>query len=217
MSTLPSKRPVRPHGLVRIGVPLVVIGTILTLLLSQATFLSKEDANASAAGFSPDAYVDDVWVSKVVPAGQEDSIDLHTLLTDLANDPAGTEERLGHKGSTGNYSYLVKGTGRVSLGQPGFVQVTDSTLPPETVVMIATKPSTSTALRDALGFITVSEFQTQMQYADVATALNSRSATSAFGSDMPETLDGSEVTFVGAVTIFVPNAITVVPIEMLKS
>ena len=73
-----------------------------------------------------------------------------------------------------------------------------------------------TALRDAVGFINFSDFNNQLDYADVATRLNDRVRTDVL-AQLPEdrkALEGVKVTFSGAFSALIPGTAMIVPVTL---
>ncbi|GAB3247354.1 DUF2291 family protein [Kineosporia babensis] len=204
-------------------------GVLLLGLLSACsqvpgiyTIESKSDAQAAASSqtFDPAAYVEAAWDSKVLPAVQEQATDASTLLPAIADDPEAAGEQYGNRPGVGSpFSFLIKGTGTVtevdaeSPTAPLTVQLdgVDEEVSIGTGTVIA-----GTALRDAVGFISFSEFNNQLDYADVATKLNDRVRTDVL-KQLPEdrgALEGAKVSFSGAFSALVPGTVMIVPVTL---
>jgi len=71
-----------------------------------------------------------------------------------------------------------------------------------------------TAIRDAVGFIDFSQFANQIDFADVASALNDRVRADVVKGVKPASLKGRDVTFEGAFQLLDPANIVVTPVSL---
>ena len=71
-----------------------------------------------------------------------------------------------------------------------------------------------TALRDAVGFISFSQFTNQIDYLDVATAINSLVKTDVLAKVDKAGLIGKQVAFAGAFSGIDPSNVVVIPTEL---
>ena len=71
-----------------------------------------------------------------------------------------------------------------------------------------------TSIRDALPTVSFDQFVNQIQYADVATALNARVEAEILPSLERETLVGKRVRFAGATTLGSDEPLTVTPVRL---
>jgi predicted lipoprotein len=182
-------------------------------LASQTKYLPVGSTPSIGGAFVPNDFVNEIWDDRVVPAAKDQSVAVEELLAALQQDAEAAQAQYGHVSSSGSFSYLIRGSGRATLDESGLLVISDPSLPAGTTLSLVTSASTGTSLRDSLGFISVNDFETQIDYANVATALNDRALAEAF-PDGPEPFDGIAVNFVGAVTIIVPLALSVVPVEV---
>jgi predicted lipoprotein len=172
-----------------------------------------------AAKFNPTAYADKVWASKVVPTATADAVEASTLLTALQADRAAASKQYGKQaGSGAPYSFLVKGSGTVTAvssgNEVGSIQVAVVGVG-KTEVHLAVGPAfVGTAVRDAVGFIDFGQFTNQIDYADAATALNSKVKASVVNSLDLSTIKGKKVTFVGAFQLLDPSSMLITPITL---
>lgn len=180
------------------------------------TYEGRAAAAKATAAFSAPTYVDGIWAAKVLPAVQSRSVDLPTLLDAIKADPAAAGKKYGRQSGTGSpFAYLAKGTGTVTKVD------TSSSTGPVTVkvgsgasareITIVTGPVFfGTALRDAVG-IEFGQFSNQIDFADVATAMNAKVKADVVAKIDRSTLKGHVVTFSGAFEPIIPSAIQVVP------
>lgn len=206
-------RPHRAPAVRRVGVPIAVALLLIGFLASQTRYLPAGSVPSVGAAFAADAYVDEIWHGRVVPTTESKSVDVGELLAALEMDPEAAQVTYGHVSSSGSFSYLIRGRGEARLNDVGLLIVSDPDLPAGTTLSLATSPNTGTSLRDALGFISVNDFETQLDYANVATALNSRAQAQTF-PDGAEQYNGVTIDFIGAVTIIVPTALSVMAVAL---
>lgn len=183
------------------------------------TIESKSDAVADTQAFDPAAYVESNWDAKVLPAVQDQAIDAATLLPAIEADPEAAGEQYGHRSAVGGaFSYLVSGSGTVTdvKAESPSAPLTVKLESGEEVSIGTGEVIAGTALRDAVGFINFSDFNNQLDYADVATFLNDRVRTdvlTALPADRAE-LKGAKVTFSGAFSALVPGTVMIVPVTL---
>jgi predicted lipoprotein len=173
-----------------------------------------------AAPFDPKTYVDGIWASKVVPAVQR-AVEVTEVSAAIAKDPEAAGKQYGTRAGTGSpYAFMVKGTGTVTKIDtdaptgPLTVEVPGAAGGKPVTVTIATGPVIAgTALRDAVG-IQFGEFTNQIDYANVANALNNRVKTEVVAKADVKSLVDKKITFAGAFSALVPGQIFLVPTEL---
>ncbi len=176
------------------------------------------DSHPSAGfAFKPDAYVGRIWGTRVVPHVRSHSVKLTTVLAAVTKDKSAALARYGHK-VAGTYNILVRFTGTVGkldTSSPiGTMTVNVAGASP-VAVKIATGPVIlGTTLRDSLKFISFEEFLNQIQFGDVADALNKRVVKDVVAPLDLAKLKGQRVTIYGAWTYDDGNPadITVTPV-----
>lgn len=184
--------------------------------------LSKSNAGSAVAGSSnlgPDKYVAAIWAKKVLPTVQKDAVDLPTLLADLRKDRRGASKRYGHYAVEGGEpAFLVKGSGRV-------VSVDTTTLVSRAGIAFGSgsRPDAfiqlgpilgGTDVRDALPFIDFNQFENQVQFGEVAIAINAKIANTAYAHVDYAKLKGARVVFTGAFTLSAAKAPMVTPVTL---
>jgi predicted lipoprotein len=222
MDIHPWSRPVRRALTATVAVAVLVLTGACSHVAGLYTIESKSDAQAAASSqkFDPAGYVNDAWDAKVLPRVESKAVDAATLLAAIKADPAAAGKQYGHQSGVGGpFSYLIKGTGTVTKVDP------ESATQPITVRLGGSKEDISigtgqviagTALRDAVGFISFSDFANQLDYADVATQLNDRVRADVL-QKLPATgkdLVGKKVTFSGAFSSLVPGTVMIVPVTL---
>jgi len=150
--------------------------------------IEKQSQDSGQGGpFHAGRYVDSIWDSKVLPAVSHGAIDWKEVL---------------RSGDHSGGAVLVKGEARVVRGdtnsRTGLLLIGVEPYDGRADAAVAIGPAIrGTALRDALPFIQFSQFINQLQFAQVANALNDR-VVAALGSLPAGRLEGSTVVFSGA-------------------
>jgi predicted lipoprotein len=170
--------------------------------------LSKAGSGSAVAGSSnldPTKYIDSIWASKVLPTVKKRAVDMPTLLADLKRAPEATSKKYGHYAVLdAPPAFLVKGSGRVvsvdttSLVSKAGIAFGSSTKP--NVFMQLPPIFSGTDVRDALPFINFNQFVNQVQFGEVAIALNAKIAGTSFANVNVEKLKGKKIAFTGALT-----------------
>ena len=184
--------------------------------------LGKANAGSAVAGsqnLNPDEYVAAIWSSKVLPTVRASAVDLPTLLADLKKDRTGTSKRYGHYAVLdAPPAFLVKGTGRV-------VSVDTASLVSRAGVALGSGAKadaylqlgpilSGTDVRDALPFVNFNQFVNQVQYGEVAIAINSKILETAYANVDYVKLKGKKVVFTGAFTLSAATAPLITPITL---
>ena len=186
------------------------------------TYVPESEATSSggagAAAFDAKAYAEKNWTEKVLPAVEQDAIDATTLLPALSSDQAAASEQYGYQAGTGSpFAFLTRGSGTVtkvdedSPSHPITIQLDGATGKDDTVQVVTGPVIAGTALRDGVKFIHFSDFTNQLDYADVATELNSKVKGEVLAGVDPKSLVGKKVDFAGAFSLVAPGSVLVVP------
>ena len=183
-----------------------------------------EDTVQSEA-FDPVAYVDGIWESRLLPAFNDEAVELSKILSEMEPDASGAAPKDNLIEVTDQYGlitdgeahiYMVKGTGTIvsvdadtSLGTAE-VELNGYGGPIKVLLYIGTRiPSDNTSVRDAVGFITFGDFKEQTEYGKAATEINKRILTTVLGDFDRENLVGKTISFKGAFTIRTFNLIQI--------
>ncbi len=185
---------------------------------------AEADGGASGGALDPKAFVEGIWSSKVLPTVEEKAVEAATLLPALAADQTAASTTYGHQAGTGSpFAFLIKGSGSVTAvdaevpTRPMTVQVDGVPGKGTTVQIVTGTVIAGTALRDAVGFISFNDFKNQLDYADVATALNTRVKSDVLAPLDPASLVGKRIEFAGAFSLIAPTSILVVPTSVTVS
>ena len=179
-------------------------------------YRSAESVAASGARrFDPAAYGARMYEDKVVPAIERRAVELPVLVKAMTADMKGAGKQYGVRQGNGPYTFAVKGTGTAGAVRSGLMPVTVPELPRDTRVSLQVGPIINgTALRDAVRFITFDQFLNQVEYADVATALNDQMREKLLKNlDVPG-LKGKKISFVGAFSFLTPSVVTITPVSI---
>lgn len=184
--------------------------------------LSATNAGSAVAGsanLNPDKYVAAIWSSKLLPTVRKSAIDLPTLLGDLKRDRAAASKRYGHYAVEGGEpAFLVKGSGRVvSVDTTSLVSQAGIAFGagrrPDAFIQLGPILG-GTDVRDALPFINFNQFENQVQFGEVAIAINAKIANTAYAGVDYAKLKGKHVVFTGAFTLSSATAPLVTPVTL---
>lgn len=180
---------------------------VLLLACRVATIRPIESRENGGEGRDFDAanYVESLWTEDV-PVALERAVDLRELLPALAADPPAAGERWGRREGSGPFHVIVEGTGRVvgvdTSSRTGLARVEVETPAGAGEVVLQVGPVLrGTSIRDALPGVSFDQFLNQIQYAEVANALNARIESGLLASLDREGLEGKRIRFVGMATL----------------
>jgi predicted lipoprotein len=166
----------------------------------------KEVASSSTVTDSPAAYVDSIWVSKLLPAVMSSAVDCRVLLDALAASPSGARARYGRREANGPWQFIVKGEGIVTAvdtsSRVGLALVDIAPFDKRPDVTIQIGPILrGTSLRDATGIVRFTDFVNQLQFADAGNELNARILKTVLGPLNKQKLKGEMVSFTGTLSV----------------
>jgi predicted lipoprotein len=219
------QRPMTPGARrARLGLVCLALALVTTACSVPGVYVVEQDGATGAgsganAKFDATTYADKNWASKVVPAATKDAVEATTLLPALQADRVGASKQYGKQaGSGAPYSFLIKGSGPVTAvssgNDVGSIQIQVAGVG-KTQVNLAVGPAfVGTAVRDAVGFIEFGQFTNQIDYADAATALNSKVKATVVNTLDLSTIKGKRVTFVGAFQLLDPSSVLITPITL---
>lgn len=227
----------------KIKLSTIIIGLVIILFLVFAgiygfTIVTIEEAESAiqSEAFDPVVYVDGIWDSQLIPAFNENAVDLSRILSEMEPDSNGTvpkddliaiAEQYGLITVGEAHVYMVQGTGEIisvnaesSLGTAE-IKLDGYEGPIKVMLYIGTRiPSDNTSIRDAVGFISFGDFKEQTEYGKASTEINKRVLSTVLGDIVRENLVGKTISFKGAFTIRTFNLlnidvseIEIVPVE----
>ena len=222
----------------------IIIGIVVLLLLILMarygfTVVSIEEAEQAVQSeeFDPVAYVDGIWESSLLPAFNENAVELSRILNEVEPDASGTaakDELIGIANQYGlitvgeAHVYMVNGSGTIinvdtetSRGTAE-IQLDGYDGPIKVQFYVGTRlPSDDTSVRDSVGFIAFGDFREQTEYGKAATEINKRVLETVLGDIDRDNLVGKPASFKGAFTIRTfnliqidVNEINIVPVEL---
>lgn len=188
------------------------------------TIEEAEEAVQSEA-FDPDAYVDEIWESQLIPTFNQEAVELSNILSEMEPNEDGTAVKDDLIEIANQYGlitvgeahiYMVKGSGKiVSIDTETSVGTAEVALngydgPVKVLLYIGTRiPSDNTSVRDAVGFIDFGDFRDQTEYGKAATEINKRVLATVLGDLDKDNLTGKTISFKGAFTIRTFNLINI--------
>lgn len=166
---------------------------------------SKESAETKSIS-DPAAFAQSVWASKLVPAVLQSAVPARVLLDALAASPTAASEKYGRRESGGAYQFMVKGEGRVTAvdtrSRNGLLLVDIAPYDGRPDVSIQIGPVLrGTSLRDATGLIRFTDFENQIQFADVSNEINKRVSQEVLAAFDPASIKGKTVSFAGTFSL----------------
>ena len=174
-------------------------------------------SSRTSSGFSAAKYVDDRWQTKVLPAAAKGE-PLANLIEAIKTNASDAGKKYGHRESGPyNYATLVEGTvAKVDTeSRAGTLVLKAKDVPEGVEVRIAIGPVLrGTAVRDGSGVIPFSDFVNQIEYADVAEALNQRVLDEILKPIDVKSLQGKSVKVQGFFSLGDVNKITVTPVKL---
>lgn len=212
---------------------------ILTLLVTAwmlsgcvlATVRTLEEDEEAKAGFDPEAYVDEIWETRVIPTYEEEAVDVATLIDAIRANEDAAIAQYGHRSGTGAYSFMARGEGTIltfdTSSKAGLVTVDlapeDGTPDLSLTVGPLIKISHRGNVRDAVGFIEYGDFVNQQEFAGVANAMGERItvmiADKLGAADVeavreldPAVVEGKTVSFIGAFALDDLDNVILVPV-----
>jgi predicted lipoprotein len=197
---------------------LLLPALLLACKIATIRPIEADDDGGGATELDVEARVEALW-SDDLPAAIDRAVDLGELLRAAAADPEAVGARWGRREGRGPFNVLVSGGGRVlevdTSSRVGTAVVEVATLDgPEPIRLQIGPVLRGTSIRDALPTVSFDQFVNQIQYADVATALNARVETGVLQSLDRASLVGKEVRFVGATTLEADGPLTITPVRL---
>jgi predicted lipoprotein len=203
-------------------VQVVAACSLYTTRPIQPAASSSGQSDQFTQNFDPNSYADKNWSSKVVPTIVDKSVDIGTVLKALEQNSDAAQKQYAVQSSDGLYNFMVKGTGKViaanTASRNGTLSIelpASAGLKKQPTILVQVGPvMLGTAIRDSVGFINYNQFTNQVQYAQVADALNAHAAADLKGLDAAK-LQGKTVTFYGAFTYATLEQIMIAPVKIV--
>jgi predicted lipoprotein len=172
--------------------------------------------------FKADDYVAGIWKSKVLPLFEEKSVDLATLLSTYRENQEETGSKFGYreKAEGSPWNFKVKGVGKILKARTKSRAATmEIDLEPQdgsrdAIIQIGPVIK-GTSIRDSLDFVTFGMFTNQIEFAQLANALNKRTYKDVLSTVDRATIVGKTVRFTGAFTqVPYSSKILITPVQL---
>ncbi len=200
-------------GWVLVWVVITVIAVVGTRFYTPGTEPSstsgEQDIVTDVAG-----YAEQEFSASIVPTIEQNAQDLPTLVEALAAGADAAGDKYGHRSGDSPWSFPVSATG--TIGEASFGEVALSVDGVSGVeIGVQTGPAIKgTAVRDAVGTITFGMFQNQTAFSQVATELNNQVKATVFSEYDLASMQGQEVTILGAFSYDDPSHILITPVRV---
>jgi predicted lipoprotein len=214
---------------------IIILAVLLVFLAARYGFtvVSIEEASKTVEeeAFDPQAYVEGIWDSQLMPAFQDGAVELSTIFSEMKVDADGKAPKEDLIGVAEKYGlitvgeahvYMVKGTGTiVNVNTESSIGTAEIALDGydgmiKALLYIGTRiPSDESSVRDAVGFISFGDFKEQTEYGKVASQINKHVLTTVLEPLDRENLVGKTISFKGSFTIRTFNLVQIDVSEIL--
>lgn len=206
---------------------ILALGLILAMTVSLSTGCMKiikvgeEGKYTGVTEFNAGDDVKSVWDSNIMTEMDEKAVELSDFLTEAGGDLNSLAEKYGKysMGSSGELSYVVKGTGTVEEvnqeSRAGYMTVTlDGYDGPEVIQIQIGSVYKGSSIRDSLDFIDFNDYTNQQEWAAISQSINSIVDEEVVQAADPAGLSGKTVTFEGAFTVSGNESILITPVRL---
>jgi predicted lipoprotein len=178
--------------------------------------LDARNNAASTAGLEAEAFVEQFWNDRLLPAGRQ-AVDAVDLLSALRLDAAAAAKQYGHRlGLSSTSSFLLSGTGRISGVTPTAVSIALGDDPTAVDLLIEFGPVFGNAIRDSSGLLNVSDFPNSRDFNALSDEFNRRVEERVLPALQAGAVTGAIVRFIGAAEITHPapelNPLRIIPV-----
>lgn len=168
---------------------LIVTLIVMGLLFTSCTIKKHEDRGKSDnsgleiyfgnTGFDANLYVREIWDNQVIPCIAGRAVTFDTLLSEMKADEASASKKYGYRvGEEGTlFNFAVKGRVKIdSINQESrngllYASIVSPTFSEQVVFQIGPVYK-GTSIRDILDFISLNDFENQVEFARLANELN---------------------------------------------
>ena len=163
----------------------------------------ERTAALDGASVEPSRFADSIWAPTLVPAVVAAAVDARALVDAWQASPVEARTRFGRADGSGSWYVVARGNGRVlsvdrtSSNGVAALDIAPYDGRPDLTLQIG-PVIRGTALRDATGRVAFSLFSNQLQFADVAHALNARAVREVIDPVASALAQGRIVRFVAA-------------------
>jgi predicted lipoprotein len=172
--------------------------------------------------FKPDEFVDDIWDDKVVPYFREKCLPIGDILPAWGEDQEAAGRAFGYreKAEGSPWNFRVKGSGViVGVNTASRASTVDVDLdPPDSkadLILQIGPVIKDTGVRDALEFISFTDFTNQLEFARLSNAFNKKVNAAVLSGLDRENLMGKRIAFHGVFTqLQDSDLVRITPVEL---
>lgn len=198
----------------------VAIAVVVGAAFSIKVVPNDQAAEVTGTKFNAAEYVEKRWQSDLRPAILENATELTTILDGLAGpDAEATRTQYGNSpGPSSAYAFAIRGTAVAGELNGTVVPLEVEGAPSDMQIVLQVGPAINgTALRDATGMVSFGDFLNQLEFQNVAGALNDEVKSDPLGSIDRTALAGKTVEFVGAFGETSTGLVSIVPVTLVVS
>jgi len=194
---------------------LIVVIFIFYSFFFASVIRTVEEDELIKKGFDAKAYVENIWESKIIPTISKEAEEITFILDELFKNKEVAEEKYGDRSGTGSYSFMIKGTGKItSLNTASRVGTLSIKLEKkyDSQIFITLGPVIKKdSIRDAVKFIQFNDFVNQLDFADVSRIIKTRVLNEIIGPLNLKEIVGKKINFEGAITFDRKDKIYITP------
>lgn len=205
-------------------VAVILASTLAMSMLSgciKVVKIGEEGALTGKTEFNAGDNVAEFWESEAIPELEADAVDLKEFLTEANGDLTALAEQYGtySMGTSGDLSYVVKGTGTVESveteSKAGTMTVKIDGYEGSEVVKLQIGPVIKgSAVRDTLSFIKYGDYTNQQEFAAVSQSIHDLIQETVVNPESAAEYEGKKVTFVGCFTVKDNTELLITPVEL---
>ncbi|WP_168404556.1 DUF2291 domain-containing protein [Arthrobacter silvisoli] len=186
------------------------------MIVNTRFFFGDQATKAAPSTFSPASYAQEKYESEIAPDIDKRASDLATVVNAIKADPAAAAKQYGVATGSSTPVYSVKFTGTATKPDAnGLMQVTIPGAPADVKIFVQTGPAVNgTAIRDATGKVDFSQFKNQIDYQNVGAELNNQVKKLVLANLDKTTIEGKQVSVVGAFQPINPTSLVVTPVKI---
>ena len=206
------------NNLIIITSTIVIFIFILYSYFFASVIRTVEEDELIKKGFDAKAYVENIWISKIIPTISKEAEEITFILDELFKNKEVTEEKYGGRSGTGSYSFMIKGKGEIiSLNTASRVGTLSIKLEKQydAEIFITLGPVIKKdSIRDAVKFIKFNDFVNQLDFADVSRIIKVRVLNEIIGPLNLKEIVGKKINFEGAITFDRKDKIYITPTKI---
>ena len=202
---------------------LLVTALVMTTMSGciKVVKIGEEGKLTGKTEFNAGDNVAEFWDSQALPELEETAVDLGDFLTEANGDLTSLADEYGKysMGTSGDLSYVVKGTGTVESvdteSKAGTMTVKlDGYDGSEEIKLQVGSVFKGSAVRDSLSFIKYGDYTNQQEYAQVSKSIHDLIQETVVSPDTAKEYEGKTVSFVGCFTVSDNTTLLITPVEL---